>query len=443
MKKLLLFVIACTLGLFGTVNAQEETAADSVVLAAPVVVVDTTTATTVTLVWNVVENATSYNVYSDTLLANVTDTVYTVDSLTAETDYTFTVKALADTLESAASEAVTARTLAAEPTEPGDGEEGEGDEPTEPEFNGYRLESVATSWSATAYEYDGANRVVAIDEDGLMTKVSYNEDGQITKAVASYEDVDTLGNPVEVVLSGVEYAYDTTGKWVSYSETADRWGQLVTEETVLGYDSLDRIVSLTSSSSYVRTIAYNKAGLISEVFEGYATSTEEDEEGEEGEEEGDDNGIAPLSEEDTLVISYEGKITFEYDSLGRLAEKSYYSYDAYETQEFYLAEAEVYAYDSLGNCVSKKAYLAETEDEEGNLTLNSFPYSVTEYYYDVTINNEDVYSFEYPHFVFMNYVEPSYVNILLKEYSYYSYFDEELGEIGSIRRRRIIHYLQR
>ena len=429
MKKLLLFVIACTLGLFGTVNAQEETAADSVVLAAPVVVVDTTTATTVTLVWNVVENATSYNVYSDTLLANVTDTVYTVDSLTAETDYTFTVKALADTLESAASEAVTAKTLAAEPTEPGDGEEGEGDEPTEPEFNGYRLESVATSWSATAYEYDGANRVVAIDEDGLMTKVSYNEDGQITKAVASYEEVDTLGNPVEVILSGVEYAYDTTGKWVSYSEIVDRWGQLVTEETVLGYDSLDRIVSLTSSSSYVRTIAYNKAGLISEVFEGYATSTEEDEEGEEGEEEGDDNGIAPLSEEDTLVISYEGKITFEYDSLGRLAEKSYYSYDAYETQEFHLSEAEVYAYDSLGNCVSKKAYLAETEDEEGNLTLNSFPYSVTEYYYDVTINNEDVYSFEYPHFVFMNYVEPSYVNILLKEYSYYSYFDEELGEI--------------
>jgi hypothetical protein len=100
-----------------------ETPADSVVLAAPVVVVDTVTATTVTLAWNVVENATSYNVYMDSaLVASVAGTTYTVDSLTAETTYSFTVTAVADTLESVASNVVTVTTLAAEqPEEPGTG----------------------------------------------------------------------------------------------------------------------------------------------------------------------------------------------------------------------------------------------------------------------------------------------------------------------------------
>ena len=83
--------------------------------AAPVVVADTVTETTVVLTWNAVENATSYNVYMDTVLvANVTDTTYTVDSLTAETTYNFTVTALNNTLESAASNVVTVTTLKVE-----------------------------------------------------------------------------------------------------------------------------------------------------------------------------------------------------------------------------------------------------------------------------------------------------------------------------------------
>ena len=103
-----------------------EQPGDSVVLAAPVVVADTLTETTVTLLWNVVENATSYNVYMDTeLVENVTDTVYMVDGLTAETAYSFTVTAVADTLESEFSNVVTVTTLKIE--EPG------GDEPVDPE----------------------------------------------------------------------------------------------------------------------------------------------------------------------------------------------------------------------------------------------------------------------------------------------------------------------
>ena len=83
--------------------------------AAPVVVADTVTETTVVLTWNAVENATSYNVYMDTVLVkNVTDTVYTVTELTAETTYNFTVTALNNTLESAASNVVTVTTLKVE-----------------------------------------------------------------------------------------------------------------------------------------------------------------------------------------------------------------------------------------------------------------------------------------------------------------------------------------
>ena len=301
----------------------------------------------------------------------------------------------------------------------------EGEEP-EPTAKAYRLESVATSWGNTAYTYDeeNTNTVVSVDEDGLITKVTYNEAGQIASAVATVEEVDEEGNPVETVISGVEYEYDENGVWTSFTETVQGWfGGTVTSETVLSYDAEGRLVSLTSEE-YARTIAYNEAGLISEVVEGYILVEEEGEEGEEeGDEEGDDNGIAPLSETE---IEYSSKITFEYDAEGRLVKKDYYFYDAYETMEFYWGESEVYTYDENGNCVRKESYEVTEENE-----LNSFPYSVAEYIYDLTINNEDVYSFEYPHFAFINYVEPSYVNILVKEMSYYNYYEEDVEDVVS------------
>ena len=291
----------------------------------------------------------------------------------------------------------------------------------------YRLESVATSWGNTAYTYDeeNTNTVVSIDEDGLITKVTYNEDDQIASAVATVEEVDEEGNPVETVISGVEYEYDENGVWTSFTETVQGWfGGTVVTETALNYDAEGRLVSLTSEE-LVRTIAYNEAGLISEVIEGSVVVEEGEEEGEEeeGEEEGDDNGIAPLSETE---VEYSGKMTFEYDAEGRLVKKNYYYYDAYETMEFYWAESEVYTYDENGNCVKKESYEVTEENE-----LNSFPYSVAEYIYDLTISNENVYSFEYPHFAFINYVEPSYVNILLKEKSFYSYYDVDAQEVLS------------
>ena len=373
---------------------------------APVVAATALSDTEIALTWEAVEDALSYNIYSaDTLVANVTELTYTVTKLAAETEYSFVVKAVNEVGESEASNVATATTLVPAPT-----------------FADYRLESVATSWGNTVYTYDeeNANRVVAIDEDGIVSEVTYNEAGQIASAVATVEEVDEEGNPVETVISGVEYEYDENGVWTSFTETVQGWfGGTVTSETVLNYDAEGRLVSLTSEE-YARTIAYNEAGLISEVIEGYILVEEE---GEEGDEEGDDNGIAPLSETE---IEYSSKITFEYDAEGRLVKKDYYFYDAYETMEFYWAESEVYTYDENGNCVKKESYEVTEENE-----LNSFPYSVAEYIYDLTISNEDVYSFEYPHFAFINYVEPSYVNILLKEKSFYSYYDEDAQEVLS------------
>ena len=58
-------------------------------------------ATAITLTWDAVEGAESYNVYSaDTLVANVAETTYEVENLKAETEYCFTVTAVKGELES-------------------------------------------------------------------------------------------------------------------------------------------------------------------------------------------------------------------------------------------------------------------------------------------------------------------------------------------------------
>ena len=85
--------------------------------AAPANLTATATETTVTLTWDAVEGA-SYNVYQgENLLASVTETTYTVENLTANTSYTFSVKAVKDQLESDAA-TVTVTTLEPAPVAP-------------------------------------------------------------------------------------------------------------------------------------------------------------------------------------------------------------------------------------------------------------------------------------------------------------------------------------
>ena len=71
--------------------------------------------TEVKLTWNAREDATSYNVYNGTekVAENVTETTYTVTGLTAATEYTFTVTAVNEGGESAASNEATTTTLKA------------------------------------------------------------------------------------------------------------------------------------------------------------------------------------------------------------------------------------------------------------------------------------------------------------------------------------------
>ena len=82
---------------------------------------DSITSSSITLTWDAVENALSYNVYKgEELLANVTETTYTVIDLTAETEYSFMVSAVRGEQEKK-SEAIVVKTLEAEPENPGEG----------------------------------------------------------------------------------------------------------------------------------------------------------------------------------------------------------------------------------------------------------------------------------------------------------------------------------
>ena len=201
----------------GEEPTDPDTPADTVVvLAAPVVEADTVTETTVTLVWNVVENATSYNVYMDTLLVeNVTDTVYTVTELTSDSTYNFTVTAVADTLESAASNVVTVTTLKAE--EPGGDEPTDPDTPVDPEQPADTVELVLTyvatsttdstvtlTWnsvdSATSYNVYMDTALVASVTDTVYTVTGLAADSTYSFTVEALNDTVVLAtsNAVEV-----------------------------------------------------------------------------------------------------------------------------------------------------------------------------------------------------------------------------------------------------
>ena len=186
-----------------------EQPTDSVVLVAPALAVDTVTETTVVLVWNAIDSATSYNVYMDSVLVkNVTDTIYTVDSLISDSTYNFMVTAVADTLESEFSNAVTVTTLKAEGEEPEQPENPEepGDEPEEPiELDTpENVEATAISTSS-----------IIITWDKVENALSYNiyRDGELLDDTenTNYTDKDLEYN--------TEYCY--TVEAVNGKETSD------------------------------------------------------------------------------------------------------------------------------------------------------------------------------------------------------------------------------
>ena len=76
------------------------------------VIAEATSTTSISLTWNVVENALSYNVYNgENLVANVTGTSYVVNNLDYYTDYCYTVAAVRNETETSKSESACAKTF--------------------------------------------------------------------------------------------------------------------------------------------------------------------------------------------------------------------------------------------------------------------------------------------------------------------------------------------
>ena len=247
-----------------------------------------------------------------------------------------------------------------------------------PEPKAYRLESVV-SFMETVYTYDEVftNRVVEMEEEGITTTLSYNKAGQVVSAaqVVVYEGEE--GEPVEEVLSSIEYTYNADGTLATYTETAPTpMGAMATTTTEYTYED-GKLVKVENADYEIEmTYVYNEDGTVKEIVEPYMTT----------------------------VFTYEN---------GNLV-KTTIGWNDEETGEFFAEAEEVYTY-ANGNVVKQESY------EYGSL------YQVHEFFYDATVAAEDVYTFELPHMAIAN-VKPVNNNVLVKELSYYSYYDEEAGE---------------
>ena len=247
-----------------------------------------------------------------------------------------------------------------------------------PEAKAYRLESVV-NFMETVYTYDEVftNRVVEMEEEGITTTLSYNKAGQVVSAeqVVVYEGEE--GEPVEEVLSSIEYTYNADGTLATYTETAPTpAGAMATTTTEYTYED-GRLAKVENADWEIEmTYVYNEDGTVKEIVEPYMTT----------------------------VFTYEN---------GNLV-KTTIGWNDEETGEFFAEAEEVYTY-ANGNVVKQESY------EYGSL------YQVHEFFYDATIAAEDVYTFELPHMALAS-VEPVSNNVLVKELSYYSYYDEEADE---------------
>lgn len=98
------------------IGSNETTAPD----APQNLVANAISSSAISLSWNSVKKATSYNIYEggETVATNITETTYTVDGLTAETEYCFTVTAVNKVGESEKSEEACATTLKDIPAAP-------------------------------------------------------------------------------------------------------------------------------------------------------------------------------------------------------------------------------------------------------------------------------------------------------------------------------------
>ena len=266
----------------------------------------------------------------------------------------------------------------------------------------YRLVS-AENHEKTTFVYDetDVNRVVKIESGATVDVLEYNTDGTLAgyKTIATYEDPE-LGN-VEQEMGAVSYVYEN-GRIVSYSETVQSpAGGTFDVESVITYNAEGQVESVENAAyESVTNYVYNAEGLLTEKVTAYVYGDE---------------------------VSYDSKEVYTYEN-GKLVKLEYMSYDwESEEGEWYVVEEYVYTYDANDNCTLVSAYQYNENFETGEVTKSL--YNTTEYYYNTEVLAEEVYTFEYPHFALLDPAKPAFVNVLTKDMSYYSYFDEEVGEV--------------
>ena len=266
----------------------------------------------------------------------------------------------------------------------------------------YRLASKENH-ATTTYVYDATdvNRVEKIESEGLVDVLEYNTDGTLAgyKTIATYEDPE-LGN-VEEEVGTVSYVYED-GRLVSYSELVQTWQGSAEVQTEITYNAEGKVETvLCADYETVSTFTYNAEGLVSEMATGY------------------------LWDGEAIVDSKE---VYTYEN-GKLVKLEYMAYDySLDDGSFYVAEEVVYTYDENGNCVKAETYSIEL-DEETEEEVRSL-YKTVESYYNTTVLAEDVYTFEYPHFVFTYPAKPSSVNVLTKDMSFMTGYDFD-GNYGN------------
>lgn len=266
----------------------------------------------------------------------------------------------------------------------------------------YRLVS-AENHEKTTFVYDetDVNRVVKIESGATVDVLEYNTDGTLAgyKTIATYEDPE-LGN-VEQEMGAVSYVYEN-GRIVSYSETVQSpMGGTFDVESVITYNAEGQVESVENVAyESVTNYVYNAEGLLSEKVTAYVYGDE---------------------------VSYDSKEVYTYEN-GKLVKLEYMYYDwESEEGEWYVVEEYAYTYDANGNCTLVSAYQFNEDFETGEVTKSL--YNTTEYYYNTEVLAEEVYTFEYPHFALLDPAKPAAVNVITKDMSYYSYFNEEVGEV--------------
>ena len=170
--------------------------------AAPVVTATATSESTIVLAWEAVEGATSYNVYAEELVANVTELTYTVEGLTPATEYCYTVKAVNEVGESEASEKACATTEEAE------------EEPIVPE-----IPEIEAGDFQTAFYYDFENgkltgwNIIDANSDGVKWQFKDGMDGGVNDGKGLYSGMAGGDKADDYIITASKCSLTTTSEF--------------------------------------------------------------------------------------------------------------------------------------------------------------------------------------------------------------------------------------